>query len=110
MGFCCVSTLYAEYGKEIIKMEILAVLFFILLAVIFLKILAFVFHVGIFMLALPFKILAISLSAIIVALVLIPLGVIGGLAGLIILPLVIFIPLLPVLLIGVGLWLLLRHH
>ena len=89
-------------------MEVIAVLLIILFSIIFLKILALLFHVGIFMLTLPFKLLAVLLSVLFVVFVLIPIGLVGGLVGLILLPLTILIPILPLALILVGLYFLLK--
>ena len=91
-------------------MEIIAVLFIVLFAVIFLKIIAALLHVSIFMLTLPFKILAGVLSVIVVGVILIPLGLIAGIAGLILAPLALLLPLLPLLLIGGGIWFLLKNR
>ncbi len=91
-------------------MEIIAVLLIILLTMLFLKILAAVLHVGIFMLTLPFKILAGVLSIFVVGFILIPIGLAAGIASLIMAPFVLLIPLLPLLLIGGGIWLLLRNR
>ena len=89
-------------------MEVIAVLLIILFSIIFLKILALMFHVGIFMLTLPFKLLAVLVSVLLVVFVLIPIGVVGGLVGLILLPLTILIPILPLALILMGLYFLLK--
>ena len=90
-------------------MDLITVLLFFLLAVIFIKLLAVILHVGFYVLALPIKLLALAVAAILVWLVLIPLGVVAGLAGLIILPLALAGPLLPgVLLVGGLVWLLRR--
>jgi len=91
-------------------MELISALLIILLAVVFLKILGAIFHAGIFVLALPLKLLAVALSAIVFAVVLIPLGVVAGLASLIVLPVVLVGPLLPIILLGGGLYLLLRNR
>jgi len=91
-------------------MEIVAVLFIILFAMVFLKILAALLHISVFMLTLPFKILAAVLSVFVVGFILIPVGLIAGIASLIIIPFALLIPLFPVLLIGGGIWLLLRNR
>jgi len=91
-------------------MELIGILFFIFTALIFLKILGLVFHAGIFMLTLPLKLLAIGLAGLIMFLVLIPMGIVAGVAGLIVLPAVLIGPFLPILLLGGGLYLLLRNH
>ncbi len=81
----------------------------ILLAVIFIKLLAIILHVGFYMLAIPIKLLALAVAAIIVWLVLIPVGLVAGLAGLIVLPLALAGPLLPLVLLFGGIYLLLRR-
>ncbi len=91
-------------------MELIGVLLFIITALIFLKILGFAFNAGIFMLALPIKLLALGLAGLIMVLVLIPMGIVAGVAGLIVLPAVIIGPFLPILLLGGGLYLLLRNR
>ena len=90
-------------------MEIISILLIIGLAFVFLKALALMLHVGIWMLALPFKILAVLLSAFVVVFVFIPVGLVGALAGLILLPFALIVPLLPFILIAAGvIWLLRR--
>ena len=91
-------------------MNLIGVLLIILLTVVFLKILGLIFHAGIFVLALPFKILAVLLSALVFGLVLVPLGIVAGLASLIALPVVIAAPFLPILVLGGGLYLLFRNR
>ena len=91
-------------------MELIAVLLFIVTVLIFLKILGLVLHVGIFMLTWPIKLLALGLSGLIMVLVLIPMGVVAGVASLILLPAVLIGPFIPVLLLVGGLYLLLRNR
>lgn len=91
-------------------MELISALLIILLAVVFLKVLGLIFHAGIFVLAIPIKLLAVALSALIFAVVFVPLGVVTGLAGLIVLPVVLIGPILPLLLLGGGLYLLLKNR
>ena len=91
-------------------MELISALILILLVVVFLKILGVIFHAGIFVLVLPLKLLAIALSAIVFAVVLVPLGLVAGLAGLVVLPVVLIGPLLPFVLLGGGLYLLFRNR
>lgn len=91
-------------------MELIAVLLIILFAVIFMKLLALSLHVGIALLTLPLKLLAVALSGVVVGLVLIPLGLVAGLAGLIVLPVALAGPLIPVALVLGGLWLLFRSN
>jgi hypothetical protein len=77
-------------------------------AILFLKILSFLLNVGIFMLTIPIKILAFILATFAVVFVLVPVGLVSGLAGLILVPLVILIPLLPFALLLIGVILLLK--
>ncbi len=89
---------------------------FIVLAWVVLKLLALTFHVGIFMLTLPFKILGLVLAVVLTPLILIPLGLFAGLAGLfagfaglVMLPFALLGPALPLILLGVGIWILLKR-
>ena len=70
-----------------------------------LKLLALILHTGVFLLTLPFKLLAAVLSVIVVFAVLIPLGVVGAIAGILIAPLALLVILLPFILIGLGIYL-----
>ena len=89
-------------------MEIIAILLIIVVAILFLKILSFLLNVGIFMLTIPIKILDFILATFVVVFVLVPVGLVSGLAGLILVPLVILIPLLPFSLLLIGVILLLK--
>lgn len=91
-------------------MGFIGVLFFILTAFILLKSLGLVFHAGIFMLTLPIKLLALGLAGLLMVFIFIPLGIVAGVASLIVLPAVIVGPFLPLLLLGGGLFLLLRNR
>lgn len=84
-------------------MEIIALLLIIFCSVIILKVFV---HLGIFMITLPFKLLALVISVLVVVLIMIPLGIVGGLAALITIPVVILIPLIPVVLVLWGVYLL----
>ena len=84
-------------------MEIIALLLIVIFSFVILKVFV---HVGVFMITLPLKILSIVLSTLIVVLVLIPLGIVGGLAALIAIPFAILIPLIPIALILWGVYLL----
>jgi len=86
-----------------------AVLMFIVLAWIVLKIFAVLFHVSIFMIALPFKILGVILALLLVPFIAVPLGLFAGLAGLLLIPFAIAVPLLPLIIIGLGIWLLIKN-
>lgn len=90
-------------------MEIITLLLIVFIAYIILKLFAAFFHAGIWLLALPFKLLAVVLSSLFVVFVLVPLGVVGALLSLLAVPVALSVLLLPFLLIGLGLWLLLRQ-
>ncbi len=108
--FCALYVNIPESQNMREKMEaLLLVLIFFVLAVITLKVLAVLLHVGIFMLTLPFKLLGLLIAFILLPLIALPLGLLAGLAGIILLPLTILLPLLPIILIGLGLWALLRN-
>ena len=84
-------------------MELIALLLIILFSIIILKVFV---HIGVFMITLPFKIISVVLSTLIVLLVLIPLGIVGGIAALIAIPIAVVIPLIPIALILWGVYLL----
>ncbi len=90
-------------------MEIVSLLLIVFFAYIFLKLFGAFFHAGIWLLALPFKILAVALSIVVTLVVLVPLGFAGALLSLIAIPAALFVLLLPLLLIVGGLWLLFRQ-
>jgi len=73
-------------------------------------VLGLIFNAGIFMLALPFKLLAFFLSIILVVFVMIPIGIVGAAATVLLLPLAIIPPLVPYILLGVGLYYLLKRR
>ncbi len=92
-------------------MELLiGLMIFVVLAWIVLKLFAVVFHVGIFVLTLPFKLLGLLLALLLTPLILLPLGLLGGIVSLIALPLVVLAPIVPLLLIGLGLWIILKNN
>jgi hypothetical protein len=84
-------------------MELIALVLIVIFSIVILKIFV---HVGIFVITLPFKILSIVLSTLIVLLIMIPLGIVGGLAALVAIPFAILIPLIPIVLILWGVYLL----
>jgi len=89
-------------------MELISVFLLLFFAWLFIKILGFIFTAGAAILTIPLKLLAILFSSLIVFLVLIPLGIIGFLASLIIFPVVILSPLIPIVILIAGFWLLFR--
>lgn len=92
------------------EMEIIGILLVVLVGVMFLKLFAVFFQVGIFVLTLPLKILAFALSGLLVFFVFIPLGLVAGIVGLIVVPFALLTPLLPLVLIGLGIWALARRR
>jgi hypothetical protein len=91
-------------------MEIIAILVAVLVIVIIFKIIFAILHIGFWALTLPFKILGALLGLIIFFVVLIPAGIVALLAGLVVVPIALIIPLLPVIAIAFGLWLLMRNN
>ncbi|WP_456407468.1 hypothetical protein [Caldithrix abyssi] len=89
---------------------IIAFFVFIVVAWIVLKLLGLIFHAGIFMLTLPFKLLGLVIALILTPLILIPMGLLAGLTAILILPLAIIGPALPFVLIGLGIWAILRKN
>jgi hypothetical protein len=90
-------------------MEIIAVLLIVCFIYLFLKLFAFIFNAGIFLITLPFVIIATLLSVIVVMFVMIPLGIVAALAGLVLAPFAILGPIFPIALILLGTILLLRR-
>ena len=90
-------------------MEILGVLLIVIFVVAFLKLFFVFLNTGIFLLALPFKIILALLSLFAVFVVLLPLGIVGAVAGLLVAPLLIIVLLLPVILIIYGIFLLINR-
>ena len=91
-------------------MEIIGILIAVVIIIIFLKLLGILFHAGVWAIALPFKIIGAVIGVIITLVVLIPLGIFGALTSIFIIPLALIIPLAPFLLIGLGIWLLVRKN
>lgn len=91
-------------------MEIIGILIGVLIIILLLKLLGFLFHAGIWAITLPFKIIGVIIGAIITVAVLIPLGIFGAIASIILIPFVLIIPLTPFLLVGLGIWLLVRKN
>ncbi|RMD94976.1 MAG: hypothetical protein D6814_13905 [Calditrichaeota bacterium] len=91
-------------------MELFTVLLIIVLAWAFFKIFAIFFNLAAFALIWPIKLFALALAGFLVIFLLIPLGFVAGIAGLVLAPLAILIPLLPFLLIGAGIFLVLKHR
>ncbi len=91
---------------------LIAIFVFMVLGWVILKIFAMFLHVGIFMITLPLKILGIVIALVLTPIILVPLGLLAGLAGifgLILAPLTMLVPFLPLALIGVGIWFLLKR-
>ena len=89
-------------------MEILSLLLIIAFVIVFLKIFSVLLNTGIFLLTLPIKILAVFLSFFIVLVFLLPLGIIGAVAGLLVAPFLLLTILVPVVLIAYGIFLLIK--
>ncbi|MEJ2544037.1 MAG: hypothetical protein P8Y99_08210 [Calditrichaceae bacterium] len=91
-------------------MEIIGILIAVVIIIAFVKLLGILFHAGVWVIALPFKILFAVIGAIISVAIFVPLGVFGVLASIIVIPLALIIPLAPFLIIGLGIWLLVRKN
>ncbi|RKY79274.1 hypothetical protein DRQ00_03520 [candidate division KSB1 bacterium] len=89
-------------------MEVLTLLVIGLAFLLSIKLLALLFKTGIFILALPLQIFA-ALILTIIFLVLVPIGVITGILTVVLSPLLFLGPLLPILLVALGIYLLLRR-
>jgi len=88
-------------------MEILGLLFLIVIILGTFKLLAIIFKAGIFLISIPLQILGAVLLAIL-AIALIPAGIVTGVVALVLAPLLIVGPLLPILLLGFVVYLLVR--
>jgi len=86
-------------------MELISILLLVICAVVFIKVLAFFLHAGIFVLTIPLKILGLLLTLLFLVFILIP----AGLATVFIIPLAIITPLVPFVLIIAVVMLLLRR-
>jgi hypothetical protein len=91
-------------------MEIIGIIIAVVIIIAFVKLLGILFHAGVWVIALPFKILFAVIGAIISVAIFVPLGVFGVLASIIVIPLALIIPLAPFLIIGLGIWLLVRKN
>ena len=90
-------------------MELVSLLLIVLFAWLFIKLFAFFFHTAAALLILPFKLLAVGLASLLVIFVFVPLGFVAAIAGAVLAPLAILVPLLPFLLIGLGIYLLAKN-
>lgn len=88
-------------------MDILAFIFLVALFLVGFKILGLVFKAGIFLLSIPLLIVFSVVGAVLM-LAVVP-AVLTGLVTVLFLPLGLLGPLLPFLLVGLGLWLILKH-
>ena len=90
--------------------ELLVLLCIVGLVWLVLKVIGALFHVTFALLALPFQILA-ALGVVLVSLVLvIPLALVTGVLGILVAPFLLLAPLLPFIIIGLGLFLVLRRN
>ena len=90
-------------------MELIAILFLVICAVLFLKLLAFFVQAGVFIITVPLKIIGFIVSMLLLFFVLIPAGVLSALASLVFVPITLLIILSPLLLIIFLLVLVLRR-
>ncbi len=88
---------------------IIGIFVFIIMAWLVLKLLGVFFHVGIVMLTLPFKLLGLVIALILTPLILIPMGLFAGLVGLVALPFALLGPAIPIILIALGVWAILKR-
>lgn len=89
-------------------MEIVALLLLFTAFLIGFKLLALVFKAGVFVLTLPFQILG-AVFGVVLVLLLIPFAVLSGLVAAFFAPFVIFGSWLPLLLVLLGVYLIVRH-
>jgi hypothetical protein len=89
-------------------MEIIGLLFLFVCFLAFFKVFALVFKAGLFVLTIPLQIVGAIISVFFLTLFL-PLAIVGGIVATIFAPLLIIKPLLPLLLIGAGVYLLLKN-
>ncbi|MCA9730748.1 MAG: hypothetical protein H6696_18540 [Deferribacteres bacterium] len=90
-------------------MELIGLFVLFFFAWIALKIIAVLLNVTIFAIALPFKILGLVFACLFFCIFALPLGLFAGLAGLLITPFIILLQFLPLLLIGFGIYLLVKN-
>lgn len=91
-------------------MEIIGILIVVLIIIAFLKFLGIIFHAGVWAIALPFKIIGAVIGSLIMLFIFIPFGILGVLASVIMIPIALIIPLAPFILVGLGIWLLVRKN
>jgi len=91
-------------------MEIIGIILVALIIIAFIKLIGIIFHASVWAIALPFKIIGAVIGSLIMIAILIPLGIFGVLASIVIIPFAIIIPLAPFLLVGLGIWLLVRKN
>jgi hypothetical protein len=86
----------------------LAVIFLMLAAfLIFFKLLAFVFKAGFFILSIPFQIIG-AILAVVLVILLLPVAVMAGFLTVILTPIFVLGPLLPLLLVLLGIYLVVK--
>jgi len=91
-------------------MEPLFLIIAVISLVVLIKLAVWVLRVGFFLLILPLKILVVLTAALLSVFVILPLGLLFGMITVALSPLLILIPFLPVLLIALGVWLIVRSH
>ncbi len=89
-------------------LELIVFCVLVLLAYVALKVLLLIFKAGFWVLTLPLQILLGLIAAIFAIVLIIPLALLAGIFGLVLAPFALLVPLLPVLLIVGGIYLLLR--
>jgi hypothetical protein len=90
--------------------EIVVLLCILGVAWLVLKIIGAIFHLTFAALALPFQILAAVGAVLLSVILIIPFAILAGVLGILLAPLLLIVPLLPFILIGFGLFLLLRRN
>ncbi len=91
-------------------MELLFLIIAVISLVVLIKLAVWVLRVGFFLLILPLKILVVLTAALLSVFVILPLGLLFGMITVALSPLLVLIPFLPVLLIALGVWLIVRSH
>ena len=92
------------------KRQLLFLIIAVISLVVLIKLAVWVLRVGFFLLILPLKILVVLTAALLSVFVILPLGLLFGMITVALSPLLILIPFLPVLLIALGVWLIVRSH
>ena len=89
-------------------LELIIFCVFALVAYVALKVLLLIFKVGFWALTLPLQIIIAVFAAVVAVVIIVPLALLAGVFGLVLAPLALLVPLMPILLIVGGIYLLLR--